>query len=279
MNHQKILELAIQLPERLGPEFIVVPGGRYLAIIHPELGTAALVVSDNREQAKAAAADLTAKSADAGVTAPAMHFGISSGRIEPPWLIRDGSGMAIDIAVAMAKGAQSRPPLGVEAAAKISAAVGGNGEKPDTDNKAVLSPHMVRLAEACVEKALDGRSVWVAGVPIDIKDVASPSFLLPAVLIDAALTWTIPVVARNGNGGFLVRMTPDPKAVLGYRVTGLDASAPLLLFLPFVNIIRRSFANDECILDGTVQRFSDFLSDNGLENGILEDVDVRVAAS
>src|SRR3546814_14149269 len=116
----------------------------------------------------------------------------------------------------------------------------------------------------CVESALDGRPATVAGLDIRAADIADPAFLLPAILIAAAEEWAPVVASRGGQGGFLVRLTKDKEALLGYRVVGITPSAPLLLFIPVLNPVHRSVTKVECVLDGTVTRFARWLPERHL---------------
>jgi hypothetical protein len=56
-------------------------------------------------------------------------------------------------------------------------------------------------------------------------------------------------------------------------------SSPLLVFLPIVNLIRRSRIGGEFSLDGAVEVFARFLRTHDLDTGAIADVDVRVATS
>lgn len=280
MSHSLVSDLAHALEEGLGTSFAVKAAGAYVAVVHADFGLAAVVPSDSEEEASKAAAGMTAAAARAGVVWPAMHFAVSSVGVKPPWVVRAGASMTVDIVSAMARGSGSRPVLGEEGAAKVLAALASPSPAGlATAAHPPLSPHVLRLAEACVEKALGGQTVWVAGVEIDAKDVVGPNFMLPAVLIHAAMDWAIPVVASKGEGGFTVKLSPDPKAILGYRVSGMNLSSPVLLFLPIVNLVRRSFSNGECVLDDTVRKFAEFLTVNGLDTDVVGDVDVRVAST
>jgi len=281
MSQSLVSDLAAALSESLGGTFKAKAAQGYVALGHPDFGLAAVIPSDSEEEAAKAAAAFTAAAAQAGVTWPAMHFAISQTGVKPPWVVRAGASMSVDIAAAMARGSVSRPPLGEEAMEKALAAALPSPVAVTASSEPAkpLSPNLLRLAEACVEKALGGRTAWVAGVEIDAQDIVGPAFMLPAVLMHAALDWTIPVVASKGQGGFLIRMSPDAKGVLGFRVTGVDMSSPVLLFLPLVNLLRRSIVNGECVLDESVRKFADFLETNGIDTDVMGDVEVRVAST
>lgn len=282
--------MAAALAVGLGDGFVVRPAGRYVAVAHPALGLAAVVPSDDETQAMAAAAELTALAASVGVTYPSMHFAVSATVVRPPWVVRAAS-MDVDILSAMAKASATRPPFDAPSMAKVVAAL---SQQPVLDlpngNAALvtaglpaapaqINPSLLRMIEKCVERSLGGQGAWVYGVEVDASDIAGTGFMLPALLIAAAEKWTIPVVASKGQGGFLVRLSPDSNAILGYRVSGLEVSSPLLVFLPIVNLIRRSRVGGEFSLDGTVEVFARFLRANDLDSGAIADVDVRVATS
>jgi hypothetical protein len=86
-------------------------------------------------------------------------------------------------------------------------------------------------------------------------------------------------LSKKGQGGFLISMEKDDKAVLGYTVTKIDHAAPLLLFVPMVDVIRRSFKNGECIMDEVVQEFSDYLDRNKMDNSELGDMEINAATN
>lgn len=283
-------DVAAALALGLGEGFAVVPAGRFVAVAHPALGLAAVVPSADEAEAMSAATDLTALAASVGVTYPSMHFAISSSTVKPPWVVR-ASSMDVDILSAMAKASARRPPFDPASMAKVVAALArsplidlqnGNGalvlgNAPPAPPQ--INPSLLRMIERCVERPLDGHDAWVCGVVVDASDIADPNFMLPALLIAAAEKWAIPVVASKGKGGFLVRLSPDSNAILGYRVSGLDVSSPLLLFLPIVNLIRRSRVGGEFTLDAMVELFARFLKTNDLDSSAIADVEVRVATS
>lgn len=272
-------DLAVELGAGLGSGFAVLQADAYVALVHPEYGLAAVVPTDSEELATKAGQSLSAIAERAGFTWPAMHFAISVSEVRPPWLVRSGASMCVDIATAMARGSASRPSFSEDARVAVVAALTQLPKTKTETVEASLSPHVLRLVEACVEKALAGQSAWVAGVEIEARDVVGPNFMLPAILIHAAEEWAIPVVAKKGEGGFTIRLTSDPRAILGYRVVGLDISSPVLFFLPIVNLVRRSFSGGECVLDESVRRFADFLSLHGLDTDVMGDVDIRVAST
>src|SRR5690606_4473795 len=108
---------------------------------------AAVVPSDSEEEAAEAAAAFTAAAARAGVVWPAMHFAVSRTGVKPPWVVRAGASMSVDIAAAMARGSAARPPLGPVAMEKALAAVMPSVSVAASSEPAKpLSPGLLRLA-------------------------------------------------------------------------------------------------------------------------------------
>src|SRR3546814_806252 len=130
-----------------------------------------------------------------------------------------------------------------------------------------------------VGSALEGRPATVAGRDIRAADIADPAFLLPAILIAAAEDWAPGVASRGGQGGFLVRLAKDKEALLGYRVVSITPSAPLLLFIPVLNLIHRSVTKGECVLDGAVALFARWLRESNLDEDLMDDTRVRIVDS
>lgn len=286
MQSQKsdVAHLVSQLSDSLGGEYTVLPAGFYAAIIHQQFGLATVVPSDSEEVAKKASVELQSLAKATGLDTEVAYFGISSTTVSPPWLVRSGPGMIIDIVTTLVKLGVGRPPMSMEILLKIISSVGSAAAKANEQIVKVaeasneqLSPYINNLAKVSIEKALGDSVPYLADVPIDSSDMAAPNFMLPALLTCSALTWTFPVVAKKGKGGFVVKLIQDEKAVLGYRVTGVDVSAPVLLFLPMINLIRRACHNGRCDMDQTVQRFSDYLDINGFNNDILGDVDIKAS--
>lgn len=186
----------------------------------------------------------------------------------------------IPTAVALAMDKAAHEPLGRAGIVAVtehltSAAQAAVSQNPPQE----IDRMIVRMIEACVENVLGERRIFVAGVELRSHDVAGPSFMLPAILIAAAEAWAPVVVSRDGEGGFHVRLTPDPQALLGYRVSEVTPSASLLLFLPIVNLVRKSIEGSDCNLDGAVDIFARWLKKNQLDAEIVEDIEIRVVAS
>lgn len=267
-------ELAATLVDDLGEGFSVYATEEFAVVGHPALGLAAVTKGDEAK-AVAAADALNAIAEKAGVAYPSMHFAVAdSGNGQ--WVVERDT-MGAEIIKAMALGSTSRPPLGQDALTAVAAALAAL--PVDEADPAILDWRIMRTIEACVERALAGRQCYVAGLEIEPADVAGPKFLLPALLVGAAKNWTLPVVASKGAGGFTVRLKRDEGAILGYRVSDIEISSPLLLFLPIVNLVRTSFVGSECSFDSVVDEFSKFLKDNRFNASGLDDLDVKVATS
>lgn len=267
-------ELAAALVDELGEGFSVYATGEYAVVGHPALGLAT-VVNGDEARAVAAADALNAVAEKAGVAYPSMHFAVANSG-NGQWVVSRAT-MGADIIKAMALASTSRPPMGQESLSAVATALASMPmaqEQPD-----ILDWRIMRTIEACVERALNGRQSYVAGLEIEPADVAGPKFLLPALLVGAAKNWTLPVVASKGAGGFTVRLKRDEGAILGYRVSDIEISSPLLLFLPIVNLVRTSFVGSECSFDSVVEEFSRFLKDNRFNASGLDDLDVKVATS
>lgn len=267
------MNLATALTEELGEGFSVFLAEDYVVIGHPVLGLAAVVAGDETK-AIHASDRLNAIAEKAGVIYPSMHFAIGNSGYSQ-WVVPPSS-MGASILKAMVAATTNRPPFGPEALSRIAIAL---SQAPLPEEEVILDWRIMRTIEACVDHALGGRQSFVRGLEIDAADVAGPKFLLPALLLAAAKIWTLPVMASRGSGGFLVRLKRDEETILGYRVTEIEISSPLLLFLPIVNVVRTSFVGNECSFDTLVDDFSRFLRDNRYNSNGIDDLDVKVATS
>lgn len=159
----------------------------------------------------------------------------------------------------------------MEAEALALAAGPAGDEEPD---RAIL-----KMVDACVNQALSGARPWLQGLPMRESEISSPRHLLAPLIVAAAEDWAQIVAGRGGRGGFHVRLRPDDQSLLYFRVVEIIPSAPLLLYLPIVNLLRRSCRGDQCILDDIVRKFRRWLIKNNLEGIVSEDIEVRIATS
>lgn len=141
---------------------------------------------------------------------------------------------------------------------------------------------IILLLRQAAETVSAGRDIFVHGVAISPQELTEPDFLLPALLLTAAEDWAPVVVKKAGKGGFHMRLRTDRQSILGYRLTALEPSAPMLLMLPVLDRIRRSVRTDnqgreEILMDETVRRFARWLEANRLNTDVMGDIDMRIA--
>ncbi|MTH96706.1 hypothetical protein [Roseibium sp. RKSG952] len=246
----------------LGDGFSIKSVDGAVLVASQPLGFSALAETGTSEEvAQAGAAALRA----AGIDAPVSGF-----------VVRDAGGVDMMFA-ALARTAASKMPLSPETIAKAMSA----GEKRDNmrPGRKAVPQTTLTMIEACVTGAVGTEGAMLSGLRIPPHDLVSPTFFLPAILISAGNSWAMPVAASGGRGGFLTRLKKDPEAILGYRVTDIEAAAPLLLFVPIANALRNSFYHGECVLDPMVETFAWFLGANGLDEEEIDELDVRVSTS
>jgi hypothetical protein len=266
--------VAGQLGQGLGDGFAVTAVTQlgFVAILSPDYGFAALSLTGEPSEAMAAAERLAAIARGAGVDISPLPFGIKPGAVQPPIIVREHF-MAIDILRTMQGAARQTNAPGSEVVARVAAAIAA---LPKPAPAKVMSPNILLVAETVVRKVLKDERAWLYGIDIGAKDIVNPNYLLPAVLTVAALRWAPPVVAAGKQGGFLVSLAPNPKkAVLGYSVSSVDISNPVLFFLPIVDVLRRSFKGGECWVDGIVEQYAEYMKERGHDSDI-QDLEVRV---
>lgn len=267
-------DLAAELAQGLSDGFSLLPveAGGYIAVVSARHGVAAVVPMPDPREAQAAADKLASVAKAAGIELKVVPIGVSEtdNRISFPVLVRPRY-LSTDILSAMVSSGNA---IGEEAAEALLLAV-----------RAIPKPRVIRppsenlllCAEAVVRRALPDGNAFAFGVQLEARDVVDPAFLLPAILVCAAKRWAPPVVAAGKQGGFVVRIAPNPVAVLGYQVVGLEVSSPVLFFLPIVDLVRKSRLNGECWLDGVIDEFGAYLAERGADGAMLADLDVRVA--
>lgn len=148
----------------------------------------------------------------------------------------------------------------------------------------------VQRISALVEHTLsvmfgDSEAV-ISGTTLSPADFADPRFLLPAVLVAAAEDWAVTRHAMRpnlrkptGHPGFVLQMTPDPGALLGYRVDGVSPSTQFLVHGPVVSVIRRFRFDGEFTFEDLVGQFARYLQKNGFDSSVVDDYEVRLATS
>ncbi len=83
----------------------------------------------------------------------------------------------------------------------------------------------------------------------------------------------------TGHPGFVLQMTPDPGALLGYRVDGVSPSTQFLVHGPVVSVIRRFRFDGEYTFEDLVGQFARYLQKNGFDSSVVDDYEVRLATS
>jgi len=172
-------------------------------------------------------------------------------------------------------------PLSPWLGAYVSAASGPKGP---------LNDKMRRLT-ALIQKEIevlfgDGEPV-IAGSVLTAADFADPRFLLPAVLTAASEDWSIVrhVVGRNGGNsanhpGFVLHLTPDPSALLGYRVDDVTPATQFLVHGPIISVLKRfRFEGGEFAFEDLIGQFGRFLEKNGYDATVVEDYEIGLATS
>lgn len=265
-----------QARHALGEDYQIADAGGYVAILHPQYGAAAVVSSDNANEAEKAASDLTGLLRAAGLGIRALPFAVSQTTVKPPLVIRSGPQMATDIAVTMGRAASAETEITPSQMAAVLAAI-EKGRKALRQRTPSINPQVLAVIEAAIMKVVGNKKILAGGSYVEPEEVASPEFLLPAVLLSALQTWAIPVAAAKGKGGFTMDIAADSSAVLMYKVTGIETSSPLLLFLPVVNIIRRQQRAGEIVLDDCIERFGNFMTTNNLNPDFHQDMSMRIA--
>jgi hypothetical protein len=184
--------------------------------------------------------------------------------------------MATDIAVTMARASGQNTEIG-EKEMVVVVSLLKHARKVVRQRAPSISPMILTVIETAVRKIIGDTPIMAGGSSVEIEEIAAPEFLLPAILVAAMQTWAIPVAGRKGRGGFTVDLSADSSAVLMYRVSGIETSSPLLLFLPVINIIRRQKRAGEFILDDCIERFGNFMTTNNLNPDFLQDMSVNIA--
>jgi hypothetical protein len=138
--------------------------------------------------------------------------------------------------------------------------------------------YLKAMLTACVRNIARNRPIFSSGVEVDPSFVAGPDLLLPAVLVAAAESWTPVVVKAGGIGGFDIRLSRDPQALIGFKVSDVLTASPTTLFMPVAHLIHSTLTEDgEFMLDEIVSTYYRWAQKYDLENAELEAIDLNIA--
>lgn len=147
-----------------------------------------------------------------------------------------------------------------------------------TKKTAIQVKYLEEMVDACVAGVAQGKPIYSAGCEVSTAFVSKSDSLLPALLISASELWS-PVVVKNGKGGFHFRLKSNPQALLGFEVSEITPSAPLVLFLPIVHLFQTMFNDGEYIMDEAISVFARWVEKHGYDNAALEEIDLKIALS
>jgi hypothetical protein len=140
-----------------------------------------------------------------------------------------------------------------------------------------ISFPLTRLVRGSIAEATDGKDIFACGITVGTDEVASPDFLLPAILFAASEALRLSANAHSGKDGFAFHMRADEKALLMFKVSHLEVSSPRILVSSIMDVLRQSEYGGEYILDDLIARFSDFIRDDlSLEPSTGEKIEISI---
>jgi hypothetical protein len=117
------------------------------------------------------------------------------------------------------------------------------------------------LIRGSIAEVTDGKNIFACGIAVGTTEVASPDFLLPAILLAAAENLSVSANAKTGNGSFAFHMKADENALLTFKVSHIEVFSPRILMLSIMDVLHHSERGGEYILDDHITRFGDFIRD------------------
>ena len=142
----------------------------------------------------------------------------------------------------------------------------------------------VKLIDKVVAAATKGDPIICYSIELTPYDLADPAYMLPALATAAFEDWALVVRGKGGGppehkAGFRISLTPDPAALLGYRVESITPATPFNMLAPLVAALRRCMVDREYIVDEIVQQFGRYLQKHGLDATVVDEVDMRLLAT
>lgn len=269
--------LASELKDR---PFTVLRNEDYVVLIGEKLGVAT-IAGDKDGAAHRGALEVARQAGLLGLDVTVHPF-VVDGRTDGDGATLRLSTVAADAVAGLERrAAESGATLSNDDAVKLVDFLSGRAlgfSKADApDGMSPVTPELRRMMAACAETALGEGKAWVAGIRIDADHLVAADFMLGPLLLVASENWTPPFIAAKRQGGFSFTIKRDPAAVVGYRVTGISMSSPLIVMLGLAAVIRsRAGKGGAVLLDDCVLRFAEFVRDIKGSADIFGDVDVAI---
>ena len=96
-------------------------------------------------------------------------------------------------------------------------------------------------------------------------------------MIAASEHWTPVVANKKGKGGFDIRLETDKSSLLGFKVSDVMPSAPLVLLMPISHLFKKMINKDELLVDEIVSIFARWVEKYNLDTSELEEIDLKIA--
>jgi hypothetical protein len=249
-----------------GLPFAVLKNDRYIVLISDQFGVATVVGDRDAGGAHRAALEIARQAGLLGIPVQVHPYVVSDRNDGDGDIFVRPQAIALDIRSSMAGKAGGKPPISNEDANRLIDFLNGRVHKRSpgagkSEKIPPLTPEFKRLLTACAEKALADNKPWVAGVQISVDHLVADDFMLAPLLFIAAEDWTAPYLASKRQGGFAFSIVGTDTSILGYRVTGLTASSPVIVLVAVAAAIRKCCDDGSCILDPYLLRFAEFIGD------------------
>lgn len=114
--------------------------------------------------------------------------------------------------------------------------------RPENGNPYVAltpnNPFMLYVKKVLIS-ILNSVSIKFGGYEILLEDMFKTTSVFPAVVVATSFHWSPVVIGRKDKGGFTAYIKRDTASMLGYTVTGLELSSPLLFIIPMIDAINK----------------------------------------
>lgn len=128
--------------------------------------------------------------------------------------------------------------------------------------------------------------ITMSGYDLTLNDLVDIKGLFPALVMATSYHWAPIVAGRKNKGGFTAHIKQDNDAMLGYIVTGLELSSPLLFILPMIDVLKKTqvVVNDEgdtyieWKIESLLWSFRKFLKDTGLNHTQLDSLPIKLSS-
>ena len=162
-------------------------------------------------------------------------------------------------------------------------------EKPENGKPFIAitanNPFMLYVKKVLIS-IFNSVNITFNGYEITVDDMVKNTSVFPAVVVATSFHWAPVVIGQKNKGGFTAHIKRDAQSMLGYSVTGLELSSPLLFIIPMIDVLNKHIKikkredgsiEKELLLEPLLLDFRNFLSNCQMDLEPLDKLDLTLS--